>query len=175
MTPGASIVLRRNPNFWAQDLPALTGFYNVDEIRYEFYRDANSLFEAFKTELVDLRFEDEPARWVQGYDFPAVRDAQKCQGNHPHPALPAGMNGFVFNSRRAICGQAGQAGAHISLRFRMGERQPFFASIGAPPASSTFRTFPSSVGRHRRANGPVAPYHEEIPCGGARRKLATTR
>src|SRR4029077_12332935 len=72
--PGASIVLRGNPNFWARDLPALAGFYNVDEIRYEFYRDANSLFEAFKTGLVGLSLEDEPARWVQGYDFPAVRD-----------------------------------------------------------------------------------------------------
>src|SRR5260370_23448529 len=61
--PGSSIVLRRNPNFWAKDLPQLAGLYNVDEVRYEYYRDANSLFEAFKTGLIDIRFEDEPARW----------------------------------------------------------------------------------------------------------------
>ncbi|MBV8447286.1 MAG: ABC transporter substrate-binding protein [Hyphomicrobiales bacterium] len=99
--PGTSIVLRRNPNFWAKDLPALTGFYNVDEIRYEFYRDANTLFEAFKTGLVDLRFEDEPARWIQGYDFPAVKAGRIVKETIPI-RLPAGMNGFVFNTRREI-------------------------------------------------------------------------
>ena len=99
--PGTSIVLSRNPNFWAKDLPALAGFFNVDEIRYEFYRDANSLFEAFKTGLVDIRFEDEPARWVAGYDFPAVRAGRIVKEAIPI-RLPAGMNGFVFNSRRDI-------------------------------------------------------------------------
>ncbi|MBV9517548.1 MAG: ABC transporter substrate-binding protein [Hyphomicrobiales bacterium] len=99
--PGASIVLRRNPNFWATDLSALSGFYNVDEIRYEFYRDANGLFEAFKAGLIDIRFEDEPARWVQGYDFPAVKAGRIVKETIPI-RLPAGMNGFVFNTRREV-------------------------------------------------------------------------
>ena len=99
VNPGSSIGLSRDPNFWARDLPMLTGFYNFDEIRYDFYRDANSLFEAFATGLVDLRFEDDPARWVQGYGLPAVRDGRIVKETIPI-RRPAGMNGFAFNARR---------------------------------------------------------------------------
>ena len=37
-----------------------SGLYNFDEIRYDFYRDANTLFEAFKAGLYDIRFESDP-------------------------------------------------------------------------------------------------------------------
>ena len=46
--PGERVVLNRRKDYWGEDLPITRGLYNFDEIRYDFYRDANSLFEAFK-------------------------------------------------------------------------------------------------------------------------------
>ena len=40
--PGQRIVLRRDPNYWAKDLPIRRGLYNFDEIDIEYFRDANS-------------------------------------------------------------------------------------------------------------------------------------
>lgn len=97
--PGERLTLRRRADFWAADLPTCRGLYNFDEIRYDFYRDANSLFEAFKAGLYDFRIETEPTRWATGYDIPAVRDGRIVRETVPL-GIPKGMNGFVFNTRR---------------------------------------------------------------------------
>ena len=76
MKPGESITYRRNPAYWGADDPANRGTYNFDEIRYDYYRDANSLFEAFKAGLYDFRIETDPTRWLTGYDIPAVREGR---------------------------------------------------------------------------------------------------
>ena len=72
--PGASVTLTRNPDYWGRDLPVNRGLWNFDEIRLDFYREANGAFEAFKRGLYDFRVETEPLRWHDGYDFPAARD-----------------------------------------------------------------------------------------------------
>jgi peptide/nickel transport system substrate-binding protein len=161
---GASIVLRRNPNFWARDLPALAGFYNVDEIRYEFYRDANSLFEAFKTGLVDLRFEDEPARWVQGYDFPAARDGRIVKETIPI-RLPAGTYGFVFNARRDIfADKRVRQGLAFLFDFEWVNANLFFGVYRRTAGFFDGSDF-SSIGRPASAGemALLAPFREEIP------------
>jgi peptide/nickel transport system substrate-binding protein len=99
--PGERIVLRRRSDYWAESLPVTRGLYNFDEIRYDFYRDANSLFEAFKAGLYDLRFEDDPGRWATAYDFPALRENRVRREVFPI-RTPKGMNGLVFNTRRRI-------------------------------------------------------------------------
>ncbi|RDI56774.1 extracellular solute-binding protein [Microvirga subterranea] len=99
--PGERIVLTRRKDFWADDLPVTRGLYNFDEIRYDFYRDANSMFEAFKAGLYDFRIEGDPGRWATGYDIPAVRSGRIVRETAPI-RLPKGMNGFVFNTRRSL-------------------------------------------------------------------------
>lgn len=99
--PGARITLRRNPNFWAGDLPVSRGLFNFDEIRLDFYRDANSLFEAFKAGLYDFRIEGDPTRWNTGYDIPAAREGRILREAVPL-RTPQGMNAFVFNTRRRL-------------------------------------------------------------------------
>ena len=99
--PGQQLVLRRDPNYWARDLPISRGRYNFDEIRIDYYRDATAMFEAFKAGLYDFRVEDDPTRWLKGYDFPAARDGRVLE--HAFPVgLPKGMSGFAFNTRRPI-------------------------------------------------------------------------
>ncbi|SEO82269.1 peptide/nickel transport system substrate-binding protein [Rhodopseudomonas pseudopalustris] len=98
---GASVTLIRNPDYWGRDLPINRGLWNFDEIRIDYFREANSHFEAFKRELYDYRVENEPLRWHDGYDFPAarngdvIRDAFKIR-------MPQPTEFLVFNTRRPV-------------------------------------------------------------------------
>jgi peptide/nickel transport system substrate-binding protein len=96
---GRSITYRRNDNWWARDLPVMRGRFNFDEIRVEYFRDASSMFEAFKAGELDIRLEDDPGRWVEGYDFAAVTDGNIIKREFD-TGLPSGMSGLIFNTRR---------------------------------------------------------------------------
>jgi peptide/nickel transport system substrate-binding protein len=98
---GRSIAYRRNPDWWARDLPVNRGRFNFDEVRIEYYRDETSLFEAFKAGAIDLRTEDDPVRWIEGYRFAAVADGRVVKKEFD-VAVPAGMTGLVFNTRRPV-------------------------------------------------------------------------
>ncbi|QGM48156.1 extracellular solute-binding protein [Methylocystis heyeri] len=99
--PGASLLLRRDPNYWGRDVPSQRGLYNFDEIDIEYFRDGNALFEAFKAGLVDYREETSTTRWAGGYDFPAARDG-KVVREELHNDSPKGMEGLAFNLRRPL-------------------------------------------------------------------------
>jgi peptide/nickel transport system substrate-binding protein len=47
VVPGQKLTLKRDPNYWARDLPVTRGLYNFDEIRIDYFRDASAMFEAF--------------------------------------------------------------------------------------------------------------------------------
>ena len=59
------------------------------------------MFEAFKSGLVRLRDEEDPTRWTEGYDFPALRDGRVVKEALP-VETPAGMSALAFNTRRPI-------------------------------------------------------------------------
>jgi peptide/nickel transport system substrate-binding protein len=97
--PGESVTLQRDHAYWGRDLPVNRGHYNFDELRFDFYRDANTWFEAFKRELYDVRFETDPGRWATQYDFPAAREdglIREGLGN----GQPKPYYALVFNGRR---------------------------------------------------------------------------
>jgi peptide/nickel transport system substrate-binding protein len=98
--PGARIVLKRRQDYWAEKLPVHRGLYNFETLSFDFFRDSNTLFEAFKTGLLDVRTEIDPTKWREGYDIPAVADGRIVRDVLPIKA-PKGMTGFIFNSRRA--------------------------------------------------------------------------
>ncbi len=98
---GRSVTLRRNPAYWGRDLAVNKGLWNFDTLQFDYYRDANSQFEAFKKGLFDVRVEVDPGRWETAYDFPAVRDRRVVKEAFPS-GLPQGMLGLVFNTRRPI-------------------------------------------------------------------------
>jgi peptide/nickel transport system substrate-binding protein len=99
--PGERLILKRDPNYWGKDLPDRRGLFNFDEIDIEYFRDANSLFEAFAAGLLDFREETNPVRWLTAYDFPAMRDHRDVREALPIGG-PKGMEGFVFNLRRPL-------------------------------------------------------------------------
>ena len=99
--PGARIVYRRNPDYWGRALAPNVGRHNFDRIRYDYFRDTNSAFEAFKKGLVDMRGEGDPTRWAKGYEFPA-REEGRVVLEEFKTGLPSGMSAFVFNTRRPV-------------------------------------------------------------------------
>jgi peptide/nickel transport system substrate-binding protein len=99
--PGASVTLTRNPDYWGRDLPVNRGLWNFDEIRLDFYRESNGLFEAFKRGLYDFRVEHEPLRWHNGYDFPAAHNGEVIRDTIK-TGMPQPSEFLVFNTRRPI-------------------------------------------------------------------------
>jgi peptide/nickel transport system substrate-binding protein len=99
--PGERLTLSRDKNYWGRDLPVRRGLDNFDQIKIEYFRDANSLFEAFQAGLLDFRVETSPIRWTAAYDFPAVRQGKIIREALPQGG-PKGMDGFVFNLRREL-------------------------------------------------------------------------
>lgn len=99
--PGRSITYLRVADHWAADLPVNRGRFNVDVMRYDYYRDVNVALEAFKAGEYDFRQENVARNWAMGYDGPALRQGRIVMEEIPH-ALPTGMQGFVFNTRRPI-------------------------------------------------------------------------
>jgi peptide/nickel transport system substrate-binding protein len=101
VNPGASVTLTRNPDYWGRDLPVNRGLWNFDEIRLDFYREANGQFEAFKRGLYDFRVETEPLRWHDGYDFPAARSGEVSL-EAIKTGMPQPSEFLVFNTRRPM-------------------------------------------------------------------------
>jgi peptide/nickel transport system substrate-binding protein len=96
--PGKSVTLKRNPDYWGRDLAITRGFWNFDEIKFDF---SNAHLEAFKVGLYDVRVEHDPTRWQTGYDFPAVREGRVVKDVLP-TGLPKASSFFVFNTRRPV-------------------------------------------------------------------------
>jgi len=95
------VVYKRNPDYWAKDLPIKRGFDNFDEVRVDYYRDTTSMFEAFKKGLYQVNPEGDPAQWNTAYTFPAVKDGRVVKETFK-TGTPKGMSGFVFNTRRPM-------------------------------------------------------------------------
>jgi len=99
--PGRAIVYERNPDYWGADLPVNRGRHNFDRIRYDYYRDRNVEFEAFKKGLIDLWFEDSPSRWREQYGITAVQDGRIKKLELTH-GRAVGMYGLAINTRRLL-------------------------------------------------------------------------
>lgn len=96
-----SITYKKNPDYWGKNLAIGKGLWNFDTLRFDYYRDANAAFEAFKKGDADVRTEGDPSRWTSGYDFPAVSEGRVIKTKVVQRS-PAPASGFAFNTRRKI-------------------------------------------------------------------------
>ena len=97
---GKQVTLTRNPDYWGKDVPFRKGTHNIDEIKLDFYGDANVLFEAFKAGEISALREFNAESWATQYDFPAVQRGDVVKSTFAH-SKPSGMTGLVMNTRRA--------------------------------------------------------------------------
>ncbi|MDD7805182.1 MAG: extracellular solute-binding protein [Endozoicomonas sp. (ex Botrylloides leachii)] len=98
---GKQITYERVEDYWARNLPANAGRYNIDTQRYIYYRDANVAVEALKAGEYDIRFESSAKNWAQAYDTPATASSQ-LKKTVISTLSPEGMQGFVFNTRSPL-------------------------------------------------------------------------
>jgi microcin C transport system substrate-binding protein len=101
VVPGRTISYERVPDYWGKDLNVNVGSNNLDEIRYEYFRDDTVAFEAFKGGQIDWRTETSARVWATGYDFPAVKEKKVILEKFEEPYRKSGlMAGFIFNLKR---------------------------------------------------------------------------
>ncbi len=164
---GRSVTLRRNPDWWARDLPLVQGLYNFDEIRWDYFGDAAAAFEAFKSGALSIWREPNPARWRDSYDFPAVREGRIRRAEIPH-GRPSGMDGLVINTRRPPFDdwRVREAlvllfdFAHINTLVTGGEEP----RITSPFANSVLAHSPGTPAEGREA-ALLAPFAQTLPPG----------
>jgi peptide/nickel transport system substrate-binding protein len=159
---GRSLTYRRNPDWWARGLPVTRGRFNFDEVRLEFFRDAASLFEAFKAGEIDVRPEDDASRWIEGYNFPAVAEGRVIKREFD-TRLPSGMPALVFNTRKPMFEDARVRRAFILLFDAEWMNRSLFSGVYQRTQSFFERSDLSSHGRpadaaERALLAPFAQY-----------------
>ena len=98
---GRTIRYTRVKDWWGENLPVNRGQNNFDAIEVDYYRDNTVALEALKAGQFDFWLETSAKNWATAYNSPAVRDGRLKKdeiANHN----PAGMQGFIFNTRREL-------------------------------------------------------------------------
>ncbi len=96
---GRFIEFERVADYWGKDLPVNIGINNFDRVRWEYFRDRQVAFEAFKSGVITFQEEFTSRIWATGYDFPALHDGKVKKESLPKTD-PTGSQGWVFNLRR---------------------------------------------------------------------------
>ncbi|HCU58611.1 MAG TPA: hypothetical protein DIC64_01380 [Alphaproteobacteria bacterium] len=96
---GKYIVLERDKNYWAADLPVRKGFNNFDEIRIDYYQDTTVTLQALFAGNIDVREEYIAKIWATGYDNDLIKSGKviKKAFEHNNPAV---LQHFAINLRR---------------------------------------------------------------------------
>ncbi|EWG99180.1 extracellular solute-binding protein [Halomonas sp. BC04] len=97
--PGRRIVYERVADYWGAELSVNRGRHNIDRLIYDYYRDRDIAWEAFKAGVMDYRTDARAATWAIGYDFPAYNDGLVKRITVPD-GQPSRMQAFVFNLRQ---------------------------------------------------------------------------
>ena len=94
---GRSITYKKRADYWAQNLLTSVGHHNFETITHDYYRDNTVALEGFMSGDLNLRVENNFARWRDAYTTDKdglVKDEIAHQ--RPEPA-----RGMIFNTRRA--------------------------------------------------------------------------
>jgi len=174
--PGASVTFVRNPDYWGRDLPVNRGLWNFDEVRLEYYREANGEFEAFKRSLYDFRVETEPLRWHEGYDFAAARNGEVIRET-ARISMPQPSQFLVFNTRRPIFFRyPGTSGPDAAVRFRVDQSKLLFRALCALGGLLRgVRTVRLCAPRQRSRARAFEAVRRAHPAGYSRRQLPPAR
>jgi microcin C transport system substrate-binding protein len=96
---GRTVVYERVADDWANTLPNRVGHHNLDEIRYEYFKDDTPSIEAFKAGQLDYRGENSAKNWATQYDIKPVKEGLVKKREITIKRVD-GMQAYVFNTRR---------------------------------------------------------------------------
>ena len=97
---GRSISFKRNPHYWAKDLPINQGRYNFDRVKFVYYRNLDVTFEGFKAGEYTFHQENLSKNWMTEYHFTAFKQGKVVKYAYQHHN-PIPTQSFVFNLRRS--------------------------------------------------------------------------
>ena len=106
------------PTIGARTCRSTSGQNNFDRLRFEYYRERQVAFEAFKAGAINFHQEYTSRIWATGYDFPAVKDG-RVKKEALHNGAPTALAGLVLQhaarsrSRTRACARR-SASASIS-------------------------------------------------------------
>jgi peptide/nickel transport system substrate-binding protein len=95
---GVFVSYRRNPDWWGKDLAFNRGQWNFDEIRFDYFGNAQAIFETFKAGELSAYRETNASKWLTNYDFPAAQAGDVVKAEIAHQR-PSGIEGLAFNTR----------------------------------------------------------------------------
>lgn len=96
---GRYVTFKRNPNYWAKDLPVNKGVYNFDEIKYDYYQDTTVTLQALFSGNIDIRTEYIAKSWATGYNNDLIKKGKIKKQAIQH-SRPATEQFFAFNTRK---------------------------------------------------------------------------
>lgn len=98
---GKRIGYRRNPDYWGRNLDTRRGMFNFDQVNFIYYKDSTVQLEAFKAGEFDFVAVSNSKQWARDYKGPKFNRGliRKTELSHHNNA---GMQGFVFNTRRDL-------------------------------------------------------------------------
>ena len=94
------ITYRRNPNYWAANLPTRRGMYRFERVTFKLYVDLYTELEAFKAGDADTHVEYSATQWARKYVGENFRNGLLKQTDFPDG--PAQMQGMFFNLRKPM-------------------------------------------------------------------------
>ncbi|WP_345813630.1 extracellular solute-binding protein [Paraburkholderia sp. PREW-6R] len=94
------IVYRRNPDYWAANLPSRRGMFRFERITFKLYRDHYTQLEAFKAGDADVEVEYSATQWARKYVGKNFDNGLLKKGNFPDG--PAQMQGLLMNLRKPM-------------------------------------------------------------------------
>jgi microcin C transport system substrate-binding protein len=97
---GRRIEFKRNPAYWARDLPVRRGFYNFDRVVYRYYKDSDVSREAFKAGEFDLYRENSGRSWARQHKGSKWDDGRIKKVPFP-TAFGQSLQSYELNLRRA--------------------------------------------------------------------------
>ncbi|CAM5587930.1 hypothetical protein MAUB1S_09918 [Mycolicibacterium aubagnense] len=98
VAPGQRIIFKRNPDYWARDIPSKRGFDNYDRITIEYFLNSNAQLEAFKKGICAVNMETDPVKRERDMDFPAFKRGEVVAETFKS-GIPPVVTGFLFNTR----------------------------------------------------------------------------
>ena len=96
---GAVYRIRARPELLGRKLPVNLGQNNFDRLRFEYYRERQVAFEAFKAGAINFHEEFTSRFWATAYDFPAAKDG-RVKKEVLHNGAPVNTQGWYLNTRR---------------------------------------------------------------------------
>ncbi len=96
---GRFIEYERRTDYWGAKLPVNLGQSNFDRLRFEYYRERQVAFEAFKAGAINYHEEYTSRFWATAYDFPAAKDG-RVKKETLHNGEPSRTQGWYLNTRR---------------------------------------------------------------------------